>query len=128
MEEEEKNERNHEEIIIRANHYNKAYTIIEQKLPNPYLITEFVKNKKYINYNIKSKFKSKFADYLNKKNKGIRQNKTYKFSNMIDKYIYFTNIPINKLAKKSKALTNKEINLSEKSSNIKNEQKNIKNK
>ena len=66
-----------------------------------------VKNKKYININIQSRFKSKLADYINPKKTyhDIKQNKTYKFSNNIDKYIYFTNIPINKKLQKTK--TNK---------------------
>ena len=41
-----------------------SYTIIiGAKLQNPYLYTEIVKNKNYINANIKSKF----AGYLNPK-------------------------------------------------------------
>ena len=116
--EEEKNERNHEEIIIKSSKYNNAYTIIEEKLPNPYLNTELVKNKKYIDYNIKSTFKSKFADYLkNRKTydyfSHIKQNKTLKYSdNKIDKYVYFTNIHINEgLNKRNKTLTNKSNNV-----------------
>lgn len=120
--EEEKNERNHEEIIIRSNNYNKTYTIIETKLPNPYLNTELVKNNKYINFNFKSKFNTKFADYLKRKDtyynkikneQNIKQNKTYKYPNIIDKYIYFTTIPINKNIIKTK--TNKIINYQENS-------------
>ena len=116
--EDEKNERNHEEIIIKSGKYNNIYTIIEEKLPNPYLNTELVKNKKYINYNIKSTFKSKFSDYLKKKNTHnyftyIKQNKTLKYSdNIIDKYVYFTNIHINEsLNKRNKTLTNKLENI-----------------
>ena len=105
--EEEKNERNQEEIFLKSNKYSKSYTIIEEKFPNPYLNNEMVKNKKYININIQSRFKSKLADYINPKKTyhDIKQNKTYKFSNNIDKYIYFTNIPINKKLQKTK--TNK---------------------
>jgi len=117
--EEEKNERNHEEIIIKSAKYNNAYyTIIEEKLPNPYLNTELIKNKKYINYNIKSTFKSKFADYLkNRKTYSyfthIKENKTFKYSDYrIDKYVYFTNIHTNEtLNKRNKALTNKSNNI-----------------
>ena len=73
-------------------------TIFEVRLPNPYLDTECVKNKGYINYNIKSKYKSKFADYLNSKSEDnstpreIKNNKTYKISHKkINECIYFTN-------------------------------------
>ena len=124
--EEENNERNHEIIIIKSNnyHYNKTYSIIEAKLPNPYLDPELVKKKKYINYNIKSTFKSKYADYLKNKNvyneitskKRINKTKTYKFANLNDnnKYIYFTNIKINKgLPKRNKTLKNKDIKYSD---------------
>jgi hypothetical protein len=107
------NENNHEEIIIKSNEYNQPYTIIEAKLPNPYLNTELVKNKKYINFNIKSKFKSKYADYANykkglheiKNSQSIKYNKTYKFCK-IDKYIHFTNVHINdSFQKKTRTLT-----------------------
>ena len=125
--EEEKNERNHEEIIIKSSKYNNAYTIIEEKLPNPYLNTELVKNKKYINYNIKSSFKSKYAEYIKYKktydyNTHIKQNKTFKYSdNKIDKYIYFTNIHINKvLDKRNKTLTSKSNNIIKKEYKINN--------
>jgi hypothetical protein len=124
--EEEKNENNHEIIIIKSNnyHYNKAYSVIEAKLPNPYLDTELVRKKKYINYNFKSSFKSKYADYLKNKsenneitnNHKIKKNKTYKFSdlNVNNKYIYFTDIKINKgLPKRNKTLKNKDIKYSD---------------
>ena len=124
--EEENNERNHEIIIIKSNNYryNKTYSIIEAKLPNPYLDPELVKKKKYINYNIKSTFKSKYADYLKNKNvyneitskKRINKTKTYKFSNLDvnNKYIYFTNIKINKgLYKRNKTLKNKDLKYSD---------------
>ena len=123
--EEEKNEynnnksiNNHEEIIIKSNKYNNIYTVIEAKLPNPYLNTELVKNKKYIDFNIKSKFKSKYADYAKYKNnfgeinnnQSIKYNKTYKFCK-IDKYIHFTNIHINNNFKNNKrVITNNDSN------------------
>ena len=88
---------NHEEIIIRANKFNTCHTIIEVKLPNPYLDTECVKNKRYIDYNYKSKLKTKYADYLNYKpinhteKKEIKYNKTFKIPMPnVDKHIYFT--------------------------------------
>ena len=85
---------NHEEIIVRSNRYNSTNTIIEVRLPNPYLDTECVKYNKYIDYNIESKFKSKFADYINSKSnkkREIKSNKTLKISGLkMDQYIYFT--------------------------------------
>ena len=85
---------NHEEIIVRSNKYNTTNTIIEVRLPNPYLDTECVKFNKYIDYNIQSKFKSKFADYINSKSnkkREIKSNKTFKVSSLkIDQHIYFT--------------------------------------
>ena len=67
-------------------------------MPNPYLDTECVKYKRYIDYHFKSKFKSKFADYLNSKStinskEIIKQNKSFKApAPKIEEYIYFTNI------------------------------------
>jgi len=67
-------------------------------LPNPYLDTECVKYKKYIDYNVKSKFKSKYADYINSKStlnskNEIRNNKTLQISSSkIEKHIYFTKL------------------------------------
>ena len=92
------NTNNHEEIIIRTNKYNTTNSIIEVKLPNPYLDTECVIGKKYIDYNLNSKFKSKYADYINSKpsiNNEIKINKTHKISKKFDKYIYFTSISQN---------------------------------
>ncbi len=88
---------NHEEIIIRSNKYNTTNSIIEVKLPNPYLDTECVKQKRYIDYNINSKYKSKFADYINSKHHlehtgEIRPNKTHKITKKFDNYIYFTKL------------------------------------
>jgi len=40
------------EIIIRSNKYKSTDSIIEVKLPNPYLETENNKSNKYINLNI----------------------------------------------------------------------------
>ena len=89
---------NHEEIIIRSNKYRTSHTIIEVKLPNPYLDTECVKYKRYIDYNVKSKFKSKYADYINSKStlnskNEIRNNKTLQVSSSkIEQHIYFTKL------------------------------------
>ena len=134
--EEEKEERNHEEILIKSNIHNQKYSVIEAKLPNPYLNTELVKKKQYINFNIKSTFKSKYADYLKKtynNNKNneikniskIKKNKTHKFFNLIDNdnFVYFTNIKINKgIRKRNKTLTGKAIKYS---NNIMNEKNKI---
>ena len=63
-------------------------------MPNPYLDTKCVKHKRYIDYNINSKFKSKFADYINSKSnkkREIKSNKTFKISSLkMDQHIYFT--------------------------------------
>ena len=113
-----KNEKNHEEIIIRSREFNNNYTIIEAKLLNPFLDTELVKKKKYINFNINSRFKSKFSDYSKKKisnnssNQEIKQNKTYKYCNKIDEYIHFSNglQLTNNLKKKRKTLSYNDLN------------------
>lgn len=66
------------------------------RLPNPYLDTECIKYHKYIDYNINSKFKSKYADYINSKSriiskKDIKYIKTFNESNKkIAQHIYFT--------------------------------------
>ena len=90
--------KNHEEILLRSKKYSTTNTIIEVKLPNPYLDTECVKYNRYIDYNIKSKFKSKFADYINNSKSNlssireIKSHNTYKISKKIDNHIYFTNL------------------------------------
>ena len=89
--------KNHEEIIIKSTKYNTTNSIIEVRLPNPYLDTECVKHNKYIDYNINSKFKSKFADYINSKTHldnsgGIKTNKTHKVIKKFDNHIYFTKL------------------------------------
>ena len=96
---------NHEEIIIRTNKYKTTHTIIEVRLPNPYLDTECLKNNKYIDYYIKSKFKSKYADYMHKQslNREIKTNNSHKQLNRFDKHIYFTNISNNKKLNKKHA-------------------------
>ena len=112
------NEKNHEEIIVRSREFNNNYTIIEAKLPNPFLDTELVKKKKYINFNINSRFKSKFSDYSKKKisnnsfNQEIKQNKTYKYCNKIDEFIHFSNglQLTNNLKKERKTLSYNDLN------------------
>ena len=113
-----KNEKNHEEIIIRSRNFNTNNTIIEEKLPNPYLNNELVKKKKYINYKINSRFRSKYSDYLKKKfsnntsSQEIKHNKTYKFPKKIDDYIHFSNALqlTKKLKKDSKTLSYNDFN------------------
>ena len=96
---------NHEEIILRSNKYKTTYSIIEVKLPNPYLDTECLKNNKYIDYNIRSKYKSKFADYIHRSsiNKEIKANKSQKTIKKFDNHIFFTNISSNKKISKKHA-------------------------
>ena len=88
---------NHEEIIIRSNKDKSNNSIIEVKLPNPYLNTECLKNNKYIDYNIKSKFKSKYAKYIQKPfiNRVTNTNKSQKTLRKFDNHIFFTNISSN---------------------------------
>ena len=100
---------NTKDIIIKTNKFNEECSIIEQKLPNPYLETE-LGNRKLYSFKLNSKYKSKFADYYERKGnntgsvdyKKIKLNKTYKYSDKFDKHINFTN-----LKNKYRALTNK---------------------
>lgn len=86
------------EIIIRSNKYKSTDSIIEVKLPNPYLETENNKSNKYINLNINSKFKSKYADYTKIKSninemendREIKMNKAHKITKKFEKFIHFT--------------------------------------
>jgi hypothetical protein len=108
------NYNNHEEIIIRTHKYNTTDSIIEAKLPNPYLDTEIVKPNKYINYNIKSQFKSKYANYKKIKSsinemeddREIKMIKTLKITKKFDKFIHFTNLTS---SKKNRNLSMKNI-------------------
>ena len=90
IEEDKKHEENNKDIIIKTNKFNEDGSIIEQKLPNPYLDTDIINNKKVLSMQIHSKYKSKFADYYRKKGnssdsfnnskiKKIKINKTYKY-------------------------------------------------
>ena len=111
------NYNNHEEIIIRSNKYNSTDSIIEVKLPNPYFDTQIIKPKKYINFNIKSQFKSKYADYKKIKSsinemendREIKMNKTHKITKKFDKYIYFTNFSSSKKNQNNMSLIMKNI-------------------
>jgi len=67
IEEDKKHEENNKDIIIKTNKFNEDGSIIEQKLPNPYLDTDIINNKKVLSMQIHSKYKSKFADYYRKK-------------------------------------------------------------
>ena len=115
IEEDKKHEENNKDIIIKTNKFNEDGSIIEQKLPNPYLDTDIINNKKVLSMQIHSKYKSKFADYYQKKGnssdsfnnskiKKIKINKTYKYSAQFDKHINFTN-----LKAKYRAFSNKII-------------------
>ena len=52
-------------ITLKTNKYNNNISIIEVKLPNPYLDSDLLERNKTIEYHINSKFKSPYADYLN---------------------------------------------------------------
>ena len=109
IEEDKKLHENNKDIIIKTNKFNEECSVIEEKLPNPYLETD-LGNKKLFTIKFNSKYKSKFADYFGKKGnssesydkKKIKSNKTYKYSDKFDKHINFTN-----LKKKYRALSNK---------------------
>ena len=110
IEEDKKQDENTRDIIIKTNKFNDECSVIEEKLPNPYLETDILGNKKYITCKVNSKYKSKFADYYSKKRnnsesidkKKIKQIKTHKYSDKFDKHINFTN-----LKTKYRAMTNK---------------------
>ena len=52
-------------ITLRTNDYQRKVSVIEVQLPNPYLNIDKPERNKTLNYRIKSKFKSGFADYIN---------------------------------------------------------------
>ena len=62
IEEDKKHEENNKDIIIKTNKFNEECSVIEEKLPNPYLETD-LGNKKLFSFKVNSKYKSKFADY-----------------------------------------------------------------
>jgi hypothetical protein len=72
-------------------------SVIEVKLPNPYLNIDKPERNRTIDYQIKSKFKSPFADYLNHSFTNNTSNKNTKLnsskillSNLIYNKIHFT--------------------------------------
>ena len=114
LDEDKKQEGIVKEIIIKTNNrFNDECSVIEAKLPDPYVNTEFFGNKKLISLKLNKRYKSKFADYFDKKghtnisfdSKKIRNNKTSKYSMIcdkkFDKYINFTNFK-----RKYRALSN----------------------
>ena len=114
-EEKKKEEENNKDIIIKTNKFNEEASIIEQKLPNPYLDTDIMGNKKIYSMKVQSRYKSKFADYYekkgnsyesldNKKIKKIKLNKTYKYSGQFDKHINFTNLKAKYRAQSNKII------------------------
>ena len=94
------------DIIIKSRETNYPQSRIEVRLPNPYSELESDKQKKIISYTINSKFKSRYADYINRNStmdstkvkNGLKIIKTYKdiVPAKFDKYIHFTNIHYNK--------------------------------
>ena len=52
-------------ITIRTRDNQDNMSVIEVQLPNPYLNIDKPERNKTIEYRIKSKFKSPFADYIN---------------------------------------------------------------
>ena len=52
-------------ITIRTRDNQDNMSVIEVQLPNPYLNIDRPERNKTIEYRIKSKFKSPFADYIN---------------------------------------------------------------
>ena len=99
IEEDKNKDKNNKDIIIKTNKFNEEYSIIEARLPNPYIETELI-NRKLFSFKLNSKYKSKFADYYGRKgnntgsadNKKIKMNKTHKYSDNFDKHINFTNL------------------------------------
>jgi hypothetical protein len=101
-EEKEKNKTKHRVnmgdnyITIQSNNFHDKGSIIEVKLPNPYLDIDRPERNKTIEYRIKSKFKSAFADYKNHSltNDGtnLKNKNRFKFinSNKYNNNIHFT--------------------------------------
>ena len=77
-------------ITLKTKNYNDNISIIEVKLPNPYSDINQLERNKTIEYNIKSKFKSIFSDYLN-------HSKTHQNSNYNSKLTKNNYIILNKL-------------------------------
>ena len=84
-------------ITLHSNDYNRRISVIEVQLPNPYLNINKPEGNKTIEYRIKSKFKSPFADYINhsltsdtSNFKGILKREKFINSNKIDNKFHFT--------------------------------------
>ena len=83
-------------ITLRTKENQDNISVIEVQLPNPYLNINNPERNKTIQYRIKSKFKSPFADYINHSltndasniNDKLNRNK-YKISSKFDN-IHFT--------------------------------------
>ena len=92
--------KNNDEILLHSNIIGDSNSVIEVKLPNPYLYTGTKTPNQYINYNINSKFKSKFADYIQNTSHQksiLSENKSeLKSIEDLEDKIYFTNINIKK--------------------------------
>lgn len=97
-----------------------VYSQIEQKLPNPYMETEYDgKKKKYVEQVVCSKFKTKFADYINhtttkdtntndKNNNTIKVIRTFKDTaeySRVENCIHFTNTKDEMTRKKGISIT-----------------------
>ena len=52
-------------ITLQTRDNNDKISVIEVKLPNPYLNIDNPERNKTIEYRLKSKFKSPYADYIN---------------------------------------------------------------
>ena len=82
-------------ITLKTKIFDDNISIIEVKLPDPYLITEQSSKYKTIEYHINSKFKSPFADYINHSLTNKTSNfkskfKEYKLLKKYNEHIHFT--------------------------------------
>ena len=96
-------------ITIRTRDNQDNMSVIEVQLPNPYLNIDKPERNKTIEYRIKSKFRSPFADYINHSltNNPVNRHKvlnTNKFinSNKAKKNNYFTKTLDNTKKKENK--------------------------
>ena len=86
-------------ITLKTKENQDNISVIEVQLPNPYLNINNPEKNRTIQYRIKSKFKSPFADYINHsltndtfniKDKLKRNNNKYKISSEFNDNIHFT--------------------------------------
>lgn len=89
-------------ITLRTKTNQDSMSVIEVKLPNPYLNIDNPEKNKTIEYRFKSKYKSPFADYINKSLttdtsnlNDIRKKTKYINSNKYKNNIQFTKIQNN---------------------------------